>query len=266
MAALLASTPSLEVLSVTHLWFDVPQPRSAWPVTIPERVTLPHLKTLQVVQSALEAATLLRIIPMPSFALSVSLQSSEPLVNVPLHLGTYHTKVYEVCAAFARSTHQPECLQKGVQKFGSVLSYKVASEFIISGSYHLNDRGHRPEQPKLHLSFNYDASHFHHPLLNSIETLHLLRNRYHRNYSNISDFDWEIGTKHVRLGVEIEAFVTDLRERGLASLPEHGEPTTWWVSPMGYLVDTPHGDRGSHQKIRWSPPKLVFHFSSHTHQ
>jgi hypothetical protein len=257
------------------------------------------------VQSALEAATLLRIIPMPSFALSVSLQSSEPLVNVPLHLGTYHTKVYEVCAAFARSTHQPECLQKGVQKFGSVLSYKVASEFIISGSYHLNDRGHRPEQPKLHLSFNYDASHFHHPLLNSIETLHLLRNRYHRNYSNISDFDWEIGTKHVPnlrivvvdigrplaelpglqdwvigcggriekmvfardiLGVEIEAFVTDLRERGLASLPEHGEPTTWWVSPMGYLVDTPHGDRGSHQKIRWSPPKLVFHFSSHTHQ
>jgi hypothetical protein len=259
MVALLASAPSLEVLSVAHLLVDFSSLIMALPITIPEPVTLPRLKTLQIVQSDFETAFLLRLIPMPSFALSDSLQSSEPHVNVPLHLGTYHTKVYEVCAAFARSTHQPECLQKGVQKFGSVLPYEVGSEFVISGPYHLNDLGHSLEQPRLHLSFNYDASHFYHPLLNSIETLHILRTWYHRNCSNITNFDWAIGTKHVpnsrivvvdigrplaellglqdwvigrggriekmvfardTLGVEIEAFMTDLRERGLASLPE----------------------------------------------
>jgi hypothetical protein len=92
MVALLASAPSLEVLSVAHLLVDFSSLIMALPITIPEPVTLPRLKTLQIVQSDFETAFLLRLIPMPSFALSDSLQSSEPHVNVPLHLGTYHTK------------------------------------------------------------------------------------------------------------------------------------------------------------------------------
>jgi hypothetical protein len=255
MAALLASTPSLEVLSIAHLWFDLPRPRSAWPVTIPERATLPHLKTLQVVQSALEAATLLRLIPIPGVALSISLQSSDS--HDPSDLGTHHNEVYEACAAFARSVHQPEVLQQGVQKFGNVLPPDaIGNEFVIGGPYNLNDLEPGPEQPKLHLSFYCDATRSH-PLTDRIETLHLLS--FFRGYPSIHDFDSEVGTTYVPnlstvvvdirrplaelpslqdwvvgrggriekmvfardfLDVEIEAFMTDLRERGLASLPE----------------------------------------------
>jgi hypothetical protein len=255
MAALLASTPSLEVLSVAHLLFDLPRPRLVWPVTIPEQVTLPHLKTLQVVQSALEAATLLRLIPIPGVALSIRLQSSDS--HDPSELGAHHNEVYEACAAFARSVHQPEGLQQGVQKFGNVLPpYAIGNEFVIGGPGNLNDLGQGPEQPQLHLSFYCDATHSH-PLIERIETLHLLS--FFRGYPSIHDFDSEVGTTYVPnlrtvvvdirrplaelpslqdwvvgrggriekmvfardfLDVEIEAFMTDLRERGLASLPE----------------------------------------------
>jgi hypothetical protein len=50
---------------------------------------------------------------------------------------------------------------------------------------------------------------------------------------------WKEGKK------EVSALVS-----ALDLFPHHGAPTTWWVSPMGYLVNTPHGGRGSHQKIR----------------
>jgi hypothetical protein len=204
LAALLASTPSLEVFSVAHLWFDFPSPRLALPMTIPERATLPRLKTLQIVQSAFETAILLRLIPIPSFALSVSLRSSDP--RNPPELGTHYTEVYEVCAAFARHTHQPEVMQQGVQKFGNVLPpYASGNEFVIGAPYNLNDLEQGPEQPKLHLSFYCDATRSH-PLIDRIETLHLLS--FFRGYSSIHDFDSEVGTTYVP---NLRTVVVDIR-------------------------------------------------------
>jgi hypothetical protein len=246
IVALLESTPVLEILSVTYLDFGLPSATLEWPVPIPERIALPHLKALDIGQIALEAATLLRLLPTPSRALNIQLRKSKHCQ------GVCHAEIYAACAKFAQSVHHPELLQQGTLTFGRWPTKRKFSLGSLDSLPNLEQSG----QPRLHLSVNDEPSHSH-PLLNSIETLRL--HPSYRGYPSIHDFDSIVGTTYVPnlrtvvvdicrplaelpslqdwvvgrggrierivfadnfVEAEIDAFMANLRGQGLASLPD----------------------------------------------
>jgi hypothetical protein len=165
LARLLTNAPAVEKLHLSNFEFlDFEMPNHPdWFMPAPSRISLPSLKSLRVEEQTPVVSALIRLLPLPSMALALTVwQHSED----HLYLTDSHHQIYQACLNFTHASGL--AIGKGRMKFcgENGPDYTGQTEF---GS--IIDFG-QPGGSMFYLRMDC-LPEDEHPLLDAIETLHL---------------------------------------------------------------------------------------------